>query len=240
MTQERGARVAGVDGCRAGWIGVVLSGGALERVAVREKVADLLAELGALDVVGIDIPIGLVAREHREADRAAREYLGPARSTVFLTPPRAAVEAPTYEEASRRGRELEAGGVSRQAFALFPRICEVDALKDDTRLIEVHPEVSFRRLAEVHPEISFRRADGDRLPPKRSWNGDAIRRRLLAGAGIVLPDDVGTPGDTVDGHDILDAAVAAWSAARHARGEAVPLPDPITQHDGTRPIAIWS
>ena len=228
MTQERVGRVAGVDGYKNGWVGVHLSGGAVERVTVNRKVADLVAELEPLDVVGIDIPIGLSAEGHRDADLRARTFLEKQRSSVFLTPPRGALGAEKYEDASPLARALGAGGVTRQAFALFPRIREVDALKDDARLVEVHPEVSFRRLK------------GTGLPPKRTWNGLVIRRRLLTDAGIVLPDAIDAVGDLAEAHDVLDAAVAAWSAARYARGEAVPLPDTTTEHDGTRPIAIWS
>lgn len=63
MTQESAPgtapRVAGVDGYRNGWVGVLLSDGAVERVTVNRQVAELFAELEPLDVVGIDIPIGL-------------------------------------------------------------------------------------------------------------------------------------------------------------------------------------
>jgi predicted RNase H-like nuclease len=38
--------------------------------------------------------------------------------------------------------------------------------------------------------------------------------------------------------DVLDAAAAAWSADRLARGEAEPLPDPPAMVDG-REVAIW-
>jgi Protein of unknown function (DUF429) len=40
---------------------------------------------------------------------------------------------------------------------------------------------------------------------------------LLASAGIHLEGRIDD--------DLLDAAIAAWSAARYARGEARPLPD---------------
>lgn len=44
------------------------------------------------------------------------------------------------------------------------------------------------------------------------------RVELLASTGIHLD------GQRID-DDLLDAAVAAWSATRYARGEAVSLPD---------------
>jgi predicted RNase H-like nuclease len=64
------------------------------------------------------------------------------------------------------------------------------------------------------------------------------RRRLLEQAGIVLPEDLGA-ASVVPPDDVLDAAVAAWSALRIARGEALTLPaDPPIDRSG-RKVAIW-
>jgi predicted RNase H-like nuclease len=97
------------------------------------------------------------------------------------------------------------------------------AAADDPRIFEVHPEVSFRELRGEPLEWS-----------KRSWNGLIERRRLLTGAGIRLPDMLERAG-VAPADDILDAAVAAWSAHRYARDEAVPLPEGHTGRIG----AIW-
>ena len=82
-------------------------------------------------------------------------------------------------------------------------------------------------MREVHPEVSFALLAGGPLAfAKRTWNGQRERLRLLAVAGIELPDrlDVGL----VRADDVLDAAVAAWSAIRIARGEHVTFPgDPL-------------
>lgn len=46
---------------------------------------------------------------------------------------------------------------------------------------------------------------------KKSWNGLLLRRRLLIGAGIELPDVIAdVAGAAAD--DVVDAAVVAWSA----------------------------
>jgi hypothetical protein len=47
------------------------------------------------------------------------------------------------------------------------------------------------------------------------------RLRLLDAAGIALPREIDPPAPAVD---VLDAAVAAWSALRVARGQAFTLP----------------
>jgi predicted RNase H-like nuclease len=74
---------------------------------------------------------------------------------------------------------------------------------------------------------------------KKTWNGQAKRRRLLAGAGVELPDDLGAAG-LVGADDVLDAAAVAWCAHRIARGQAAYLPADHDQLDHRgRPIRIW-
>lgn len=114
--------------------------------------------------------------------------------------------------------------LSAQSFALRKKILEVEERLEE-RIFEVHPEVSFAALAGRHLRHS-----------KRSWNGQMERRRLLAAAGIELPDELAAVRAAPD--DVLDAAVAAWSAARKARGVAVTLPPGPPVQDG-RPVAIW-
>lgn len=211
--------VAGVDACRGGWIAVVLEAGRFTDSISTPTFARLLDSVADARVVGVDIPIGLPNEGVRAADFAARAFVGPRRSSVFPTPPRAALLAASYAEA--RG---VLPSLSAQSFALGKKILEVEACVEE-RVIEVHPEVSFAALAGQPLRHS-----------KRSWNGQMQRRRLLASAGIELPDELTAGQAAAD--DVLDAAIAAWSAARRERGQAATLPaDPPVQ-DG-RPIAIW-
>jgi predicted RNase H-like nuclease len=195
-------QVLGVDWYRRGWVGVVLGEGV--RVLVGDELRALIARVPDAAVVGVDMPIGLTDGV-RECDRLAREFVGPRRASVFLAPPRAALDAATYAEANAAlapGRRI-----SQQAWALRYGIAEVAALGDE-RLIEVHPEASFTAL------------NGGYVPfAKTTWNGQMLRRRLLASAGIVLPDDLRAEG-AVPPADVLDAAAVAWTARRHAAGEA--------------------
>ena len=132
---------------------------------------------------------------------------------MFSMTPRAALEADGWEAANAISKELSGVGLSKQSYALVPKILEVDALAgSDDRVIEVHPEVSFRALS-----------GGPLRGSKKSWSGMTQRRSLLATAGIELPDDLGE-ANGVPADDVLDAAVAAWSANRYARGEARRLP----------------
>lgn len=130
-----------------------------------------------------------------------------------------ALVAATYAEA----REV-LPSLSAQSFALGKKILEVEACLEE-RVFEVHPEVSFAALAGRQLRHS-----------KRSWNGQMERRRLLASAGIELPDELTAGQAAAD--DVLDAAIAAWSAVRNARGEAATLPADPPLQDG-RPVAIW-
>jgi predicted RNase H-like nuclease len=156
------ATVVGVDACAAGWIGIVLHHGVFAQAAVGARFRALLAAVPAASIVAVDIPIGLPERGWRRADAQARRYLGRRSSSVFATPPRAAVEASSYEEANRICRSLTGQGLSRQAWALAPKILDVDSSRADVgvSVFEVHPEVSFRALAAAPLTAG-----------KRTWTG---------------------------------------------------------------------
>jgi predicted RNase H-like nuclease len=211
--------VVGVDACRQGWVAVLAEDGDFVASAIAPTFADLLASLPEAVAVGVDIPIGLPSEGPRAADVAARAFVGPRRSSVFPTPTHAALNAASYAEA-----RIVSPSLSAQSFAMGKKILEVDAYLEE-RIFEVHPEVSFAALAGSH--LRF---------PKRSWNGQHERRRLLADAGLVLPERLDAGHAPVD--DVLDAAAAAWSAGRKAAGRAKTLPEDPPSQDG-RIVAIW-
>lgn len=223
------ARVVGIDGCKGGWVGVVLAGGDIAVVEGR-SIASILGRTGSVDVVGIDIPIGLPVRGARAADVAVQRFLGARRATVFSTPIREALQAPTLTQAIAVSRERAGVGISAQAYALRARIFEVDAWLDG----------ASADVREVHPEASFSAMVGRPMAsPKKSWNGMQERVAALARAGIRLPADLGHAGAVAGADDVLDAAAAAWSARRVAAGQAVCFPDPPEDVDG-RSVAIWA
>jgi predicted RNase H-like nuclease len=228
-------RVLGVDACRAGWVGIAVDEPGAGRPAfgyVGPTVEDLVDEAerdGRVDVVGVDIPIGLPDRGRRRADELARLAVGPRRSAVFLTPVRSALGAPDHATAVRRNRALTGEGVSIQAYGLRHRIFEVE------QWAGVFP----RTVLEVHPEVCFAHLAGSPLSTRKStWAGAEVRRTLLAEIGIDLAH-IGPAGAHAGVDDVLDAAAAAWTAARHARGDAVPLPDPPEVFEDGIPCAIW-
>ena len=220
-------RVLGIDAAgKAGWVGVVADSGGFVNAHVC-SLADLIAWAEPVAAIGIDIPIGLRASGPRAADLAARSFVGPRRSSVFAAPPAEALAHSSYHDANTA---LEARGepkMSRQTWALLPKIIEAQSCTGDGRIIEVHPEVSFRALAGEPVQWS-----------KKTWNGQTTRCQLLANAGIVLPDELANAGG-VPVDDLLDAAVAAWTARRYATGEAEEISDQVELDPSGRRIAIW-
>jgi predicted RNase H-like nuclease len=177
----------------------------------------VLAEWPDADAYAVDMPIGLPERGRRRADEAARAFVGPRAASVFNAPPRGVLLLP-YADAVRRCAELGAPGVSRQAYALGAKILEVEPIAArEPRVVEVHPECSFRELAGEPVEH-----------PKTTWAGFRMRVRLLEAAGISVPELPELPI-----LDTVDAAAAAWSGLRVARGEATTLPsDPAGGEPG--------
>lgn len=222
--------VAGIDVWKRRWVAVVLRDGRFECAIAAPRIGNLLSELSDMVAIGIDMPIGLPSgTERREADTEARKFVGPRGRSVFPTYPREVYAALDYNGARERCLALAGGSrsISSQAYALGKRILELEeavAVRDDIR--EVHPEVSFCAMAGRHLAWT-----------KTSWNGLHERIRLLRDQRLVIPAEVTDIGDA-GAEDLLDAAAAAWSAARIASGNALSFPDPPQVANG-RQIAIW-
>lgn len=175
---------------------------------------------GAL--IAIDIPIGLSDLGPRACDVEARRRLGrPRASSVFPAPCRAALHATTYREVCALSRRTLGVAMSRQGFAIMPKIREVDALMSPARqtfVREVHPELVFALLAGRGRGLAA---------PKRTAAGERLRLRLLRRA---LPDfdprkARATLGPArVSRDDLIDAAACVVAAGRIVRGEALVLP----------------
>ena len=221
--------VAGADVAKGRWVVIVLRDGDFDRATVTKNLAEFLAESKGLEVLAVDIPIGLPeGKEHRQCDLAAKAFLKPKSSPVFFTPPRTVLEAPTYQEGNQLSWRDYERGVSAQAYALGQKILEVDPIA-----------ASNDRIIEVHPEVCFRAMKGEPLDhSKHSWNGQVERRQLIASAGIDLPYPLPDAGK-VPPDDILDAAAAAWSAWRVARGRAGVLPESAIGCDRNERSVIW-
>lgn len=264
MTLATTVVTVGVDGCKAGWIAVRRAPGSIPRspgstpsVDVFASFTALLASLPADAVVAVDMPIGLPefsSKGGRGPEALVRPLLGQRQSSVFSIPSRAALYADTgdfttidaWYAARRRASEVAMTtsypprGVSIQAFGIFAKIREIDAL------LVAQPELRGR-IFESHPEVAFCRLNGDRamLLPKKIKGavnpaGMEERKALLSRHGYdkTFLDQMPPRGAAAD--DFLDAAVMMLIAGRIAKGEAKPFPDPPLADRFGIPVAIWA
>ena len=225
--------LAGVDGCRAGWVVVIarlVEGRFVEPSArVMPTFRDLLDGITDCSAVGVDIPIGLLESAEpggRTVDRHARKLLSPNTSSVFSPPPRPALGARSYDEARSAVAQVSNGrSLSRQAFGILPKIAEVDRL--------MTPELQ-ERVFETHPELCFLEMNGGRpLAHRKTTAAGAIARiRLLEAHGLaaVLETAATMIGNDAKLDDVVDAIAALWTARRYAEGKATVIPD-ITDVD---------
>jgi predicted RNase H-like nuclease len=218
-------RVAGLDGCRGGWVLASLpaSGPVAEPTLVEVGVVPHIDEVvrvldaGHLAAVAVDIPIGLAASRPRACDTEARRRLGPRRSSVFPAPVRAVLGSRTYEEACAVSREVTGKALSKQLYNIVAKIAEVDAVQSpdlQRRLFEASPELSFAVMEHNAPmQHSKRTAEGraERIAVLHEHLGVDVAALLEARAPGAQPDDV------------LDALALAWTARRYVGGSCLRL-----------------
>jgi predicted RNase H-like nuclease len=211
--------VAGLDGCRAGWVmaTVPLRATGPLRLDLVVDPRDVIGRLdsGVLAAAAIDIPIGLATGTPRRCDVEARRLLGARRSSVFPAPARSVLGATSYEDACARSALACGKKISRQLFNILPKIQQVDALvtpQCQARLFEMCPELSFALLTGAPMRANKRTAAGraERVGALGAVFGDvdALVRRPPPGAA---PDDV------------LDALIGAWTARRYGTEAHVQL-----------------
>ena len=206
--------VAGVDGCSGGWVSFQVNT-ASQATEVRILDIATLLQNRPLDLalVAVDIPIGLLDGP-RACDRAARQLLGPVRGcSVFPAPSRGALQAADYRDACELNRQRTGRRLSRQAWCICPKVKAVDDAVSPGKqqwAFEVHPEVSFWAINNGRP-MAHR---------KKSREGQTERLTLLAKVFPAIEEHVLRRPVHVAVDDLLDAAVAAWSALRICEGTA--------------------
>ena len=217
-------RIAGVDGCRPGWIAMIKDGSSITpRLCVSDE--DLVALFRECAVVAIDIPIGLAERGPRSCDHHARRFLGRRASSVFPAPLRPLLALSEYAEANRIARNLQKRGISKQGWAIVRKVDQID------RLLQRHRELRGR-VYEVHPEVSFAIWNGGAPieASKRTKEGAAARRALVSahfGDEALRSIPRGAKED-----DALDALAALWTAERILDGRARTLGDARADQTG--------
>jgi predicted RNase H-like nuclease len=232
--------IAGVDGCKGGWIVAVAAGWPCSdrpSLYFRASFAEVLDVTASCAVVVVDIPIGLPADGAcRACDRAAQARLGRDRAKVFDAPPRSLLCA---EVAGFKAGYLRRFGrrSSAQRAALVPRIHEVDrcmsrALQD--RVMEFHPELAW---AERCPGVTA---------SKHSAAGLLQRMRALRSLVPGLEDlDRSRDADATRAgrlDDVLDALiglpVAADIVGRRTPCRRLPASEPDIDAQSLR-MEIW-
>lgn len=249
MADDLAPRLAGIDGCRVGWIAclVDVDGPLRPEIRIVLRIADLLDGPAAPHLAVVDMPIGLpdrVGPGGRAPERAVRSKLEKKRkSSVFSMPSRAAVFAGEdladgYRTACAVARATSdpPRKISRQGYALFPKIREIDRY--------LTPETADR-LYESHPEVAFAVQNGApmREPKKVKGRPNPVgldeRRAFLAASGFD-PTILTRPPRGAGLDDLIDACVLALVARRIRSGEAVSFPSPPERDGRGLPIAIWA
>lgn len=212
----------GIDGCKDGWFYFRFDGDTVT-FGVSPNVAGILEELPDDAVALVDMPIGLRARgkKERECDRAAREMLGPRRSSVFAAPVRPILKAKDYQSALAQSRRLTGRGLSKQSWNLVPKIRELD------ELLKVRPELA-RQVFEAHPEVLFTGlAGGPMSANKTTRDGFTERMTILS---ILHPDAETLVASAFLAHggfeaardDVVDAFVLALCACKPTQLKTLP------------------
>jgi predicted RNase H-like nuclease len=215
--------VAGVDGCRGGWFAVFKD---TDRGELQWDVINNISEIVSHhlnpEIIAIDVPIGLLdgaKKGGRDCDIQAMSFLGsPRASSVFSPPVRAAVGCLNYEcakKANRSSSDMQIG-ISKQCFGIIPKIREVDEF--------MSPE-NQRIIKEVHPEVCFWKMGGEKPTAfsKKKRGGFKERLTMLEkfGFGEVHGALKQYPRKSVARDDVLDAAVACWTAIRIFNGKSM-------------------
>ena len=216
-------RLAGIDGCKGGWVAVEAEAGRPSSARLTH-VTDLAAFLAQTDFALVDMPIGFACGPaSRDVETAMRAALRGKASSVFPTPCRMALAELVYADASFVNEQALGKRLPKQSFMLFPKMREIDTIVC---------ALGQNRLREGHPEVSFAVMAGSSvLSWKREPQGMADRVALLEAQGLPARALLGgLIRGRMAADDILDAAALWWSAERFRRGKHETFP-PVPSRD---------
>ena len=221
--------IAGIDGCKGGWLCIEELNDGL-RVFIARNIRDAVDLLPLGTLIGIDIPIGLPNDDSRQCDIEARRLLGARGVCVFPAPLRVTLEnttdATSYEVAkqTQRRHHTRGKGISQQAWRILPKIREVDVflradVKRAEQILEVHPEVCFAQWNGATPISSN----------KKGAPGKAARAALIDDIWPMqrerLLDELKqTDRGRFEVDDLYDAFAALWTMRRYRAGHSRTLP----------------
>lgn len=228
----------GADWASKGWVAAELDEDGELDVGFYPTIWNLWYEYEGddLEQILIDIPIGLPGDGRRECDQKAKEYLGERRSSVFWTPIREAIYQNNIENAKDVQGNVMEHSISNQAWAIVPRIREVDTFLRKTDDVQ---DV----VRESHPEVCFRKLNDEPPGPKSSDVGIEERTEVLCKKLEMDPEECGETsrrltepsyGRFAAEDDVLDAIVLAVTAKRVAEDDYSRLSSD-TEADEERP-----
>lgn len=170
-------KTVGIDGCRTGWVAVMLFDDKYE-IEVYKRLDELLKRHADADCILIDMPVGLpetVEESERRPEREARRMLRKRSSTVFNVPCRQALLEREYKYANAVNREILGKGLSKQSFYIGEKIREAD------QFLESNPNFK-NRIMESHPELLFAALSNEGAPlqlSKKTDEGAKARLNIL-------------------------------------------------------------
>jgi predicted RNase H-like nuclease len=219
---------AGIDGCKNGWVIVSESHDGQVDIDVAPDFQSVLDR--KYDLVLVDIPIGLLDSGTRLADQEARRLLKRRACCVFTAPLRPMLNCADYSEARKLRLQIEGKSLTRQTWAIVPKIKEVDAI--------LTPEAQSR-IREGHPEVSFAHMNGGKAlaSSKHTVNGRCDRISLLT---VHFPDiaSLVQPHSRI-AEDVIDACAMLWSAQRIHNKHALALPEDSPVDSRGLLMQIW-
>lgn len=224
----------GFDGCKAGWIFIALDENDSFEVGILSRFEFVRQYVGPATLILVDIPIGLLSSSshERRCDAEARRLIKPRGSSVFPAPARSAIHKNCYQEGSQENYRCLGKKLSKQSWAISPKIREVDEflLAEDRggNIREMHPEVAFWALNGRRP-MKYRKGEkGEKGFLERI---EVLKRHLANAERIVAAARSKHPlkKDLAD-DDILDALVGAVTASHYPEIATIPENPTCDEH----------
>ncbi len=192
--------IAGVDGCRYGWI-VAFYTNNQYHIKIFTSISQMMQNIPPMERILIDMPMGLSTPGFpRTIDTTLRKHLPQRGSTVFNVPCKAAVYEEDFAKAKQLNIEVEGKSLSLQTLNIKHKIKELDEYltktSSQTEIIESHPELCFKHLNKdiLLTKKSINEGLTERLEILQKWDSNIIAAYQKAFQQFkrkdVKPDDI--------------------------------------------------
>lgn len=233
--------IAGVDGCRKGWLVATVESWPCTEVpqlVVCEEFGQVLDATADCRVVMVDMPIGLPeGKLPRSCDIEARKQLGAAWMRIFYAPPHCTLDAHEPGEFQQRHREATGKGAGWPVWPLVKKLVQVNHT--------MTPALQ-ERVKEFHPELAWQHLNGETPPISKHKQGGVDQRISWLSSSVPGIDQIAAwkrkCGRAVEVDDILDALVGLAAAQAFVDGpdlsRRLPSANPPCDERGLR-MEIW-